>query len=74
MGIKEDIEIFGFHKIVVKNKIDIESLNNKLNDFSSICGVNFEISKLTLEEDERIISIKDEINLKRYLINQIKGE
>ena len=57
-----------------KNKIDIESLNNKLNDFSSICGVNFEISKLTLEEDERIISIKDEINLKRYLINQIKGE
>ena len=61
-------------KIVVKNKIDIESLNNKLNDFSSICGVNFEISKLTLEEDERIISIKDEINLKRYLINQIKGE
>ena len=49
-------------------------LNNKLNDFSSICGVNFEISKLTLEEDERIISIKDEINLKRYLINHIKGE
>ena len=72
--IKEDIEIFGFDKIVVKNKIDIESLNNKLNDFSSICGVNFEISKLTLEEDERIISIKDEINLKRYLINHIKGE